>query len=166
VLGRRDPHPEGVTHVAEDHARAPAHQDHVVPGGQLPDHRLHVGQVALARLGETLPERRLVLGHVLEVRDGLAELLGGLQDDLPVGELVAERLGQLTPDLVAQAPQGLGNRHDAHGCPSQGSRRAIETRAPAGNQRPGRRRRWLAVAAPDRGAPASPGPDIGLVRAL
>src|SRR5213594_3075206 len=76
--------------------------------------RLDVRLVAMLRIAEALPERGLLLDAVAQVHHVLTELLGSLRDDLPVGELPAEALGQLASDLYAEAARGLRNGHDAH----------------------------------------------------
>src|SRR5207253_10485223 len=108
--------PHHVRDLAQ-HARAPAPGPHdVVARGHLEHDRLDVCLVAMLRVAEALPQRTLLLDAVTQVRHVLTELLGGLREDLSVGELPAETLGQLASDLDAHTARGFRNGHDAH-CP-------------------------------------------------
>jgi len=85
---------------AEDHGRCPAEQHDVVAGGEVEQHRLDVGHVAVPAVGQPLPERRALLGAVPQLDDALVEALGRARDDLAVREGVAGRRGDVMADLV------------------------------------------------------------------
>src|SRR2546427_4909191 len=133
ALGRRRTHTHHVRDLAQhDRGRAPGQHD-VVARGHLEHDRLDVRLVAMLRIAEALPERGLLLDAVAQVHHVLTELLGSLRDDLPVGELPAEALGQLASDLYAEAARGLGNGHDAH-YPPPSRVNARNTNAPASHR--------------------------------
>ena len=117
ALGGDHADAQRVRHVAEDDGRRSADEHHVVAGRHLEDGRLDVGEVAPLALAKPVPQRRALLGRVTQVHHGLAEGLGRLGDDLPVGELPAEPAGQGATDLRAAASDRLGHGHDAHGPP-------------------------------------------------
>ena len=109
--------PQRVRDGTQDDRRGESRQHDIVAAGHLENDRFNEELVPMLRVGEALPERRLLLGRVPEVSDVLAEPLGRLCDDLSIGEPIAQALRQPTADLVTQAPCCLGNRHDAHTAP-------------------------------------------------
>jgi hypothetical protein len=139
-------HPQCVRDRTQDDRRGESRQHDVVAAGHLENDRLNEQLVPLLRVGEALPEGRLLLGRVPDVSDILAEPLGRLCDDLSIGEPIAQAVRQPTTGLVTQAPCRLGNRHDAHtappvwpgGCPRTAwPASGIESRGYSGRKRPG-----------------------------
>ena len=144
VEGRRHAHAEGVPEALEDERRSSPDEHDVVAGRELPDHRLDGGQVVAARFQQALAEGGPALEELLELGDALTESLRGLQDDLAIGERVAQLLGERPADDVARAAERRGDRDDAQRrSPARegGSRRMAGPGAP-GKGRLGGRRRW------------------------
>src|SRR5207245_4067388 len=93
----------------------------------------------------------LLRDAVPQVRHVLTELLGGLREQLSVGELPAETLGQLASDLDAHTARGFRNGHDAH-CPPPVTCEGLKHKCPRRSHQVADEGKRTVVQTPDPGA--------------
>jgi hypothetical protein len=96
--------------------RQPHHHD-VVAGRHLLNGGLDVLREPPLGGVQAVDEGRPLLDRMAQASHIYAETICRLADDVPLGELVAERSGQGLTDLDAQTAQILGDGDDTHSAP-------------------------------------------------